>query len=219
MRRHKQRTISSDLLRHLSNLGSPVVIPRTEEKTDLDLYQVGSVGGAQALELQDRRVCYIFEVHVVNQRSTPVFCENLELHLPWSDPDFGWLPDPRRHGRNASYVFDGRGAPLIPHAEVLNPRLLSKELGVLMPYVPYEGFLLGLGKNMPQDLYPGQEVDATLTLLTSDRSEYTADITLLAERAFDGSGKGRIDQVISAQTEAGEDEHARDLQRRRSLYR
>jgi len=51
--------------------GCPVDLGVVVEDTDLELYQVGSVGGAQALEMQDGRVCYSFEVCVVNQRSTP----------------------------------------------------------------------------------------------------------------------------------------------------
>jgi hypothetical protein len=59
--------------------------------------------------------------------------------------------------------------------------LLSKS-GVLQPRVPYEGWLLAVGGLMPKHLRDREQIEATLVIVASDRTEYRQKIFLVAER-------------------------------------
>jgi hypothetical protein len=60
--------------------------------------------------------------------------------------------------------------------------VLLSERGVLQPRVPYQGWLLAVGGLMPKHLRNGEQVDATLVIIASDRTEYMGEICLFSER-------------------------------------
>jgi hypothetical protein len=175
----------SALLRKLSQLGSPVDLSVAEEEVEeakVEIVQAGAVYGSSIFELIDGRAGYVLSVDIVNRTSRPIYCPEIELRMLWSDPEFTWLPDPHKSHRNVHYYsFPGKGAPEFPRNEVLNHAVLW-ESGALQPRVPYQGQLLAVGGPMPSHLRTGEEVEATLVIVASDRTEYSETILLFAER-------------------------------------
>jgi len=203
-RRNEEKELARRL-RHLRHLGCPVDFGaiKEDQDSDLELYQVGALGGAQILETSDGQVCYSFEVQVINQKSTPIYGIGLELHLPWLDGSFAWLPDPRPYRRNPLlYMFPGRGGGSFPRDIVLNHRLASEDAPVLAPHVPYAGFLLALGANLPAGLRHGERVKATLVLVASDRSEYSCEIALVCDRSSRRQERTSTDQALQPPAES-----------------
>jgi len=184
---NRQNTNVSVVLRVMHQLGSPVDLSVAKEEEvrqpQVEIAQTGPVYGASIFELEDGRAGYVFYVNIVNRTSTPIYCAEIEFRMPWQDPAFDWLPDPRARPRNGPYVysFPGKGAPEFPGDQVLNQCLLS-ESGVLQPRVPYEGWLLAIGGEMPKHLRHGEQVEATLVIVASDGTEYPEQILLFAER-------------------------------------
>jgi len=182
---NKPSTNVSELLRKLSQLGSPVDLTVAEEEVDerkVQITQCGSVYGASIFELKDGRAGCVFDVEIVNETSRPIYCSEIELQMAEQDSNFEWLPDPQEHHCDFHhYSFPGKGAPEFPRDQVLNHVLLS-ERGVLQPHVPYRGWLLGVGGLMPKHLRHGEQAEGTLVIIASDRTEYSEKIFLFAER-------------------------------------
>jgi hypothetical protein len=184
MAENKQKTNLSLLLRKLNQLGSPVDLVLAEdeaEETKVEIAQAGSVYGSIVFELRDGRAGYVFDLDIVNRTSRPIYCLEIEFRTPWRDPNFEWLSDPQERHRNVHhYSFPGDGAPEFPRDQVLNQVLLS-ESAILQPRVPYQGWLLATGGLMPKHLRNGEQVEATLAIVASDRTEYSERIVLFAE--------------------------------------
>jgi hypothetical protein len=182
---NNQNANLSTLLQKLSQLGSPVdlsVANQEEEDGSVEIVQAGAVYGSSIFELSDGRAGYIVSVDIVNRTSRPIYCPEIELRTLWSDPEFAWLTDPQKNRRNIHYYsFPGKGAPEFPRDQVLNHAVLW-DGGALQPRVPYQGQLLAIGGAMPKHLRSGDEVEATLVIIASDRTEYSEKILLFAER-------------------------------------
>jgi hypothetical protein len=184
--KNKQSANVAMVLRKLKQLGSPVdlsVVEKEVEEAKIEIAQTGPVYGTSMFELRDGRAGYVFGVDIVNQRSRPVYCLEIEFRGSWPDPDFEWLPDPQECHRDVHhyYSFPGKGAPEFPRGQVLNHVLLSGS-GVLQPRIPYEGWLLAVGGPMPKHLRHGEEVEGALVIVASDHTEYSERMLLLAER-------------------------------------
>jgi hypothetical protein len=182
---NNRNTDLSALLQKLSQLGSPVdlsVAQQEGENGSVEIVQAGAVCSSSIFELSDGRAGYIVSVDIVNRTSRPIYCPEIELRMLWSDPEFVWLPDPHKDHRNIHYYsFPGKGAPEFPRDQVLNHAVLW-DSGALQPRVPYEGQLLAVGGVMPKHLRTGEEVEATLVIVASDRTEYSQQILLFADR-------------------------------------
>lgn len=185
MVKNKQNTNVSALLGKLKQLGSPVDLSAAEEEASearIEIAQYGPPTENRIFDLDDRHAGYIFGLDIFNRTSRPIFCAEIELCILWRDPYFQWLTDPHEHHRNVHhYSFPGKGAPEFPRDQVLNHVLLSKS-GVLQPRVPYEGWLLAVGGLMPKHLRDREQIEATLVIVASDRTEYRQKIFLVAER-------------------------------------
>jgi hypothetical protein len=167
----------------LKQLGCPVDLSVAEEEASearIEIAQYGPPTENRIFDLDDRHAGYIFGLDIFNRTSRPVYCPNIELRTPWRDPYFQWLTG-ERHREVPHYEFPGRGAPVFPRDQVLNHVLLSKS-GVLQPRVPYEGWLLAVGGLMPKHLRDREQIEATLVIVASDRTEYRQKILLVAER-------------------------------------
>jgi hypothetical protein len=184
MTKNNQSTNLSVLLRKLDSLGSPVDLSvATEEEVEVEITQLGAPYDAGIMELEDGRAGCFFCVRIVNQTSRPIYSIETELRLPWLESYLDWLPDPRQRHREAHhYAFPGKGGFGFPRSQVLNHVLASEGGSILMPHVPYEGWLLAIRGLMPKGLRHGEQVDATLAITASDHSEYTAAIVLRVER-------------------------------------
>ena len=181
--KNKQNTNLSPLLRKLKQLGSPVDLSVAEGKVaepKVEIAQYGPSTENRIFELDKRRAGYIFGLDFFNRTARPIYCPEIELCIPSRDPCFRWLTD-KRHHDVPHYVFPGKGAPLFPRDQVLNHVLLSKS-GVLQPRVPYQGWLLAVGRLMPKHLRDREQVEATLVIFASDGTEYRQKILLVAER-------------------------------------
>jgi hypothetical protein len=181
--KNKQNTNLSPLLRKLKQLGSPVDLSVAEGKVaepKVEIAQYGPSTENRIFELDERHAGYIFGLEIFNRTSRPIYCPDIELCIPWRDPCFQWLTD-KRHHDVPHYVFPGKGAPLFPRDQVLNHALLS-ERAVLQPRVPYQGWLLAVGGRMPDQLRDRVQVETTLVIVASDRTEYRQKILLVAER-------------------------------------
>ncbi len=178
-----QKPPSPGLLRKMHELGSPLDLSVAEEERGLEITQVSPVYDTNILDLDYGRSGCFFYVAIVNQTSRPIYCLDLELRLRWPDLTFHWLPDPTERQYDANYyALPGRGAPEFPYDEVLNHVLLSGERCVLTPRIPYQGWLLAVGGSLPGDLRDRECIEATLAIIASDHTEYTAKISFLVER-------------------------------------
>jgi hypothetical protein len=175
----------SVLLRKLKQLGSPVDLSAAEEEVAeprIEIAQWGPPSENRIFELDKRRAGYIFGLDFFNRTARPIYCPEIELCLNWEDPYFQWLKDPQERYRDVHhYSFPGKGGPQFPRDQVLNHLLLS-ETGVLQPRVPYQGWLLAVGRLMPKRLHDRVQVAATLVIVASDGTEYRQKILLVAER-------------------------------------
>jgi hypothetical protein len=187
-------------LRELAAAGSTVdcsVARTTEENAEVEICQVGGVYESMVFELPNRRTGYILDLEITNQTSKTIYClPETELRMPWEDPLFDWLPDPKETGRTVSYFVrkNGRRERVDVAAEsycfsstldyprelVLNHVLLKG--CSLQPGCPLTGLLLATGGPMPHDLRHGQWLEPTLALIASNHREYTARIQLWTER-------------------------------------
>ena len=167
-----------------------------EENVGVEICQVGGVTESTVLELPGGRVGYIFDLEIVNQTSETIYCSEPQLRLPWKDPLFDWLPDPKETERtisyfrkkpnghrervervSESYCFAGGGASLeYPREHVLNHVLLQE--CTLPPHRPLKGLLLASGRPLPTDLHHGHMLKATFALIASNHIEYAVEIQL-----------------------------------------
>jgi len=197
----------SAMLRHLSELGSPVDLEAVHEESDLEISQVGSPSDARMFEMNDGRAGFIFQIYVLNRTSRKIYCEEIDLRFPWPDSCFGWLENPRHRPREVKYYeFPGGGTPHFPYDQVLNHLLISEEGAVLRPGVPYNGFLLAFGGYVQKHLKQWEQVDATLAIIGSEK-EYTAQIMLRVERNPNAQRRGRTYSVMAGKTHP--DQHQR----------
>ena len=172
-------------LRELAAAGSPVDISVAEvdaQPPDIEITQSGGINDSMLFELPGGSTGYILDLQIINQTSKTIYGVALpELRMPWDDPLFELLPDPRetrrrtsylrkkRNGRfervdavSDSYCFPGGLQLEYPRADVLNHRL--KHL-ILSPGRPLCGLILATGSPMPAHLRHGQWIEPTLSLL------------------------------------------------------
>jgi len=144
--------------------------------------EVGAVCATNVFDLQDGRAGYVIDLMITNQISRPVRCRDIELRTPWVDSQVAWLSDPRETASDPhNYRFPGRAAPEFPRDLVLNHVLLDG--GILKPGCPKRGWLLGIGRSMPDNLHQGEWIGVTLTIIAHDQAEYSTTITLGVDHA------------------------------------
>jgi len=185
MAKNKKSTNDPILLRKLSQLGSPVDLLAAEEEVAeprVEITQFGPPSENRIFELDNLHAGYVFGLDILNRTSKPIYFPEIDLCTRWRDDYFQWLTDPQERYRDVhDYSFPGKGGPQFPRAQVLN-RLLLSETGVLQPHVPYQGWLLAVGRPMPKELHDRVQVAATLVLVDSNGTEYRQRILLVAER-------------------------------------
>ena len=162
-------------LREMAAVGIPVDLSVAE--LDVEIKQVGGLHGNMVFDLPDRRAGCIIDLLIVNQTSRPIPFRDVALRPPWPNSEFEWLPDPKEVGLDPfNYHFPGKGAPVLPRAQVMNHVLLDRR--ILKPGCPVEGWLLGIGNPKPETLLLGGAVEVTLAIIGHDHCEYEERITL-----------------------------------------
>ena len=167
-------------LREMDAVGIPVDLSVAE--LDVEIEQVGGVHDTMVFDLRDGRAGYVIDLIITNQMSRPVRCRDIELRPPWVDSEFEWLRDPREMGGDPyNYRFPGKAALELPRDLALNHVLLGG--GILKPGgCPRQGWLLGIGSPMPENLRHGAWVEITLAIIAYDHNEYPETITLWVDR-------------------------------------
>lgn len=202
MRRTQDSVRLGATLRDLAAVGSTVdlsVAAVLEENVKVEICQVGGVTESTVLELPDGRAGYIFDLEIINQTSETIYLSETELRLPWEDPLFDWLPDPKETERTISYSrkkpngrrehvdvvsesywFAGGAELEYPRELVLNHVLLQQ--CALPPRRPLKGLLLARGGPLPTNLRHGHWLKPTFALIASNHIEYAVEIQLWTNR-------------------------------------
>jgi hypothetical protein len=183
MHRTLNRAKLAASLTELAEAGSPVdmsVADTEDQHVGVEIEQVGGVHDSMVFELPGGLAGYILDMAFTNQTSRTIYCRDIDLRLPWEDSLFNWMQDPREAGRSELYRFPGRNPLQYPRDEVINHVLLDD--GALTSMRPLRGLLLATGRPMPESLFHGQWLVATLAILASDHAEYTSAIRLWTER-------------------------------------
>jgi hypothetical protein len=187
-------------LQELARLGSPVdlcagqpsgpVVADTDRENEkLEIAQVGCIYDSSFFELPDGRAGCRIVLLITNQTSRAIHTPEVELRSTfWEDDFFQWLEPLRIPVRNSRkpdtsyqvYRFPGPSGLELEYDQVLNHILLEDQS--VAPERPFQGFLLAVGGRMPAGLRHGQFIDATLTIIGSDHTEYPQSICLWTER-------------------------------------
>jgi len=164
----------------MAAVGIPVDLSLAEP--DVEIEQVGGIHDTRVFDLPDGRAGYVIDLIITNQTSRPIRCRDIELRSPWVDSQFEWLPDPRKvRGDPYNYRFPGKAALELPRDLTLNHVLLGG--GILKPGgCPRQGWLLGIGSPIPENLRHGAWVDITLAIIAYDHNEYPETITVWVDR-------------------------------------
>lgn len=169
-----------ELLKELVAAGSPADFSVADGQiAPVQILQVGDILTTSIFELEDQRTGYRLDVAIINQTSKSICCWDIELYLPWEDPNFEWLPDPKQTlgGEHGDYKFPGKTGLALARDEVLNHLLLCG--GVVKPGRLYKGWLLGVGGPMPQHLRRAKGVQGSVAIITENGEEYAGTMQFL----------------------------------------
>jgi hypothetical protein len=150
----------------------------------------------EALSIEQSGLCYIavnegpgtrymVDLSITCTRGEVSLCA-FDLALPWEDPSFTWLPDPREiSAPHEAYRFPGT-ALIYPRADVINHCCRN----VLRRGRYIGGLLLGFGmKAIPNEFKHGSELDMSLSII-SGVGTFSASVKFEVDRAADRLRKG-----------------------------
>jgi hypothetical protein len=122
------------------------------------------------------------EVKIINDSLKPVTIRGYELQLPWNDPDWRWLYDPREIGsKTMSYKMPGTFLEY-PRDMIINHRTFKE--GMLQPGEVIEGMLMGWGPAQIPECFPhGSEVEMTLLVYDQRGKTHKSKFTFLVTRS------------------------------------
>jgi hypothetical protein len=178
-------------LEELARFGSPVDLSVADPRNENEKVEIEQLGGpleSRAFELPNRRIGYMAYIAVTTHRTRTTHVIDLELRTPWDDPFFQWLLPSRvnflssakRARSQLVYEFPSEPGLVFPYDEVINHHLLERRK--LPGNCPLEGWLLGIGGLMPDNLVHGELLEMSLTIIGADHAEYSASIRLWTER-------------------------------------
>jgi hypothetical protein len=184
-------------LEELARLGSPVDLPVADmevENKKVEIEQVGGMVESRIFQLQNRRVAFIADIAVTNQRSRSIDVIDVALQTPWDNRLFEWITpfqvevtplQVKLQGRTKRenpfvYEFPGERALRFAYDEVINHHLL--EARKLPGNHRLRGLLLGIGDFMPDNLVHGESLEMSLTIIGADHAEYSEPIRFWTER-------------------------------------
>ena len=178
-------------LEESARFGSPVDLSVADPRNENEKVEIEQLGGpleSRAFELPNRRIGYMAYMAVTTHRTRTTHVIDLELRGPWDDPFFQWLLPSRvnflssakRARSQLVYEFPSEPGLVFPYDEVINHHLLERKK--LPGNCPLEGWLLGIGGLMPDNLVHGELLEMSLTIIGADHAEYSASIRLWTER-------------------------------------
>jgi hypothetical protein len=178
-------------LKESAEFGSPVDLSVADTEVENEKVEIEQLGGpleSRAFELPNRRIGYMAYIAVTTHRTRTIHVIDLELRAPWDDPFFQWLLpsrvnflSPAKRARSQLvYEFPSEPGLVFPYDEVINHHLLERKK--LPGNCPREGWLLGIGGLMPDNLVHGDLLEMSLTIIGADHAEYSEPIRFLTER-------------------------------------
>jgi hypothetical protein len=207
-------------LEELARFGCPVdesVAVTEVENEDVEIEQVGGIVLSQIFPLQDRRVGCIVDIGVTNRTSRTIDLIDVELRTPWDNRLLEWLlpsqvkfqTSRKRDCSALVYRFPGPG-PEFAYNEVINHHLLERKK--LPGKCWLEGWLLGIGGFMPDNLVHGDWLEMPLTIIGA-HAEYTTTTHLWTERLLVGAKIAKTRTSIFPNLVEEEAVRARDITR------
>jgi hypothetical protein len=175
------------------DLGCPLNLEYFQEAKNrgsgtLRITQVGGVIGNTIFEIEPFGIGCILDLEIVNDTGTPIYLRDFELELPWSDPLFCLLPDPRdRDEESQSYRFVGTGIEY-PRSLIIN-RLITSATRFAK-----SGFVAGLVLSQSPEPFPeyykhGQTLEAKFSIVDQFRDRHSESVTLYVDRSAQFSSK------------------------------
>lgn len=145
---------------------------------------------------------YILTIRLTNPTDRSLTIARWDIKLPWEDPNFHWLEDPKG-GEGDRYIVPGTSIEY-PRSQVLNHRV--EEAGKIARRM--EGLLLGIGHAPVPDTYRYRTVP--LTVLASDtRDEQHSElIEVMVDRSGEPAYKRLLHRLRSTRFEGGPDQHS-----------
>lgn len=177
-------------LEELARFGCPVdpsVAVTEVENEDVEIDQVGWIHASHIFQMADRRVGCMFYIAVTNQRARTIDVIDVEARTPWDNRRLEWLLPSHVKFQTAKkrdcsplvYRFPGSG-PEFGFDEVVNRYLVERRK--LPGRCRLEGWLLGIGGLMPDNLVHGDWLYIPLKIIGADHAEYSTKIHLWTER-------------------------------------
>jgi hypothetical protein len=162
-----------------------------DQNTVFDLTSFGGTG-------------YTLNVEISNPHSRPFTVCEVAVELPWDDPQFYWLEDPRESVPALEEYFLSRQLTF-PRTIVLNHLLLGYQR--IRGYRVIAGLLLGRSfASIPEPYCHGTEVPAVLRLIDHADMEYTGKLSLQVDRTAQMQRGGRSKRKFSGLMGPGESE-------------
>ena len=146
---------------YMDRRGSILVIQQGSDITNLIFHLPGDMTGIT------------LDVAVINNsHRSNVIIRHYDLELPWNDPQFDWLPDPKGVQKDNAYTFAG-GWPSYPRDRVLNHRTYAQ--GTLEPGDVVQGVLVGCGPaSIPDDIRGRDDVAMTLAVYDQNGKRHSS---------------------------------------------
>jgi hypothetical protein len=190
------RNQNSDRLAHarrLMDLGCPLDLEYFQEARNsscrtLRIKQVGAVIGSQVFEIEPLGVGCILDLEIVNDTGRPIYLRDFELELPWMDPLFCLLPDPRlRDEASQSYRFHGTKIEF-PRSIVINrfvPGSTRFPKGGLVA-----GLVLSQGpETIPNCYKHGEILDMKFSVVDQYDNRHSATVSVYIDKSAQFSRK------------------------------
>jgi hypothetical protein len=179
--------------RRLMDLGCPLDLEYFQEASyssfrTLRIKQVGAVIGSQVFEIESLGVGCMLDLEIVNDTGRPIYLRDFELELPWIDPLFCLLPDPRlRDEESQTYRFYGTKIEF-PRSIVINrfvPGSTRFPKGGLVA-----GLVLSRGPEaIPNRYKHGEILDVKFSVVDQYDNRHSASVSVYVDKSAQFSPK------------------------------
>jgi hypothetical protein len=176
------------LLSQLQSEGIPLDGEVLEEMraacAGLDIVQNPIAIETRVFDLDSGGTGYMLSSAIHNESQLSIRLHAPRLKIPWWEPDFHWLVDPRcKVPREYTYSFPDPGPTGFERDAVLNHRLGHRDRG-LDPDEWLEGLFLGVGREpIPEEYHDRQRIEMPLSIFDGRGNKYELNAAFLVSRS------------------------------------
>jgi hypothetical protein len=145
---------------------------------EIAIRQDSALCSTRVLETKVGITCFVLDVTITSSLSTAFPLRDYSLEVPWENPNFYWVPDPReRDPRIRSYQ--------LPDCDLAFARkqVLNHRLPTIMPYQRLRGVLLGMSLDPIPSCYASGAVLLAKLLVTDEvNRSFSGELLLQVDR-------------------------------------